>query len=550
MIVDPENPAVLPPVIVNVAIWCPANFPEAQLRFTVQNVDLYHYPPPFKASYSWTKVYSGGDSSGHLTLSGGESDVVGSSTSVTGPLTFTVTDDDLGGTATIEVDVPDCTNPPPPVANPLPPVLIVPMVTCAEDFDADSGTGTISFLALNTPGDDGSARSYDFSVTWVDQQTTEDDGSFDDILDSLVADHKSVALHSGTYTVTVTDQADPTLATSQSVDIPPCEPDVPPAEPAPPLAPPDILSVSTQCADPVLLDGTAGFVVLNANYLFLGGSGELGYELTLSSGSPAVEFVAATYSAPAGVANLGASQLAPATYTATFSFLEFPELTDTVTFTIDDCSVNPQQPASPLDVYGVSAFCLPGDDTETLFFVIGLLHPGFVEWVEWSVMDGSKTLGYDSQENPGSTFNPVAVRHVPAGSYDLVVDTHIDPLLEMTLPIEIGTCAAPDPADPADPADPPTRQIRADPADPIVPPTQRIPLTRSTRSTRSTRRRGRPDRSRRPDDDLTAERRQRHAAAHRALGSPPRDPLNTPADRCDADQSGHTGVAWHDGEVV
>jgi len=98
---------------------------------------------------------------------------------------------------------------------------------------------------------------------------------------------------------------------SVSVDIPPCEPDVPPTDPVPPLAAPQFLSVATQCADPALFDGRADFVVNNANYQFLGGTGDLYYDWTLSSTSAVMEEGTGYYFATSGIFQFVEQPLAP-----------------------------------------------------------------------------------------------------------------------------------------------------------------------------------------------------------------------------------------------
>ena len=472
VVVDPDDPVAPPPVIVTATSWCQVNWPEAQVEFVVQNVDLYHYPPPFEAVYSWTFSTS----YGKFTLAGGESADVHLSTTHVGTFTFTVTDDELGGTASVQVEVPDCTNPPPPPADPLPPLIVVPVVTCADDFGANNGSAAVSFLVTNPPGDDGSTRSYEFSVTWVDSQLVVDDGDFGLIDDSDWIAHDTLDLHSGTYMITATDQADAALTASVSVEVPPCEPDVPPAEPVPPLAAPQILSVTTQCADPVLDDGRADFVLLNANYLFLGGTGYLDYDWTLESTSAVIESFSG-YVSKSGIFQLMKQPLAPDTYTATISVTGFPSMSDTVTFTINDCSVVPQPAKPPLDVYGLNTFCIPDDDTATLFFVVDLLNP---DSIAWAVMDGQDEVAQDSHVLfDGNVGNPVAVRYLPAGSYDLVVASNNDPSVSVSIPFAIGTCvAAVDPGDPGDSGDPTDPTTTTDPAQPTT--TSTTPTTTTT----------------------------------------------------------------------
>jgi len=226
----------------------------------------------------------------------------------------------------------------------------------------------------------------------------------------------------------------------------------------PPLAAPQILAVTAQCADPVLLDGRADFVVFNPNYLFLGGTGELDYDWTLASTSAVVESGSGYYFNTSGFYQFFEEPLPPDTYTATISVTAFPAMSDSsVTFTIHDCSVDPQPGPSPLDVYGLSTFCIPGDDTATLFFVVDVLNPDTIDWV---VMDGQVMVAGKSQVSfDGNVGNPLSVRFLPAGSYKLVVTSN-NQSANVSTPFEIGSCApAIDPTDPTtttDPAQPTT----------------------------------------------------------------------------------------------
>lgn len=289
VIVDPEEPMIQPPVIAGVSTWCQGSFDEGQVRVIVQNVDPYHYSAPFQATYDWTLTNDSSTlTSGTFGLAAWETQIIGLSTTTVGTFTFTVTDIDLGGSATAEVDVPDCVNaPPPPVGDPLPPTILVAAVSCSEDYGPDDGTGDFRFYVYNPGGADGSPRDYDYDVQW--EQVSINSGLTSTAFDGGWTDGVGTFVHSGTFMVIVADHDDPSLTAAASVEVPECPPPPPPSdEPAPPN-PPVFINVAMTCADPVLLDGRVDFVVLNPNWLFLGGPGELTYDWTLTDGTSTVE---------------------------------------------------------------------------------------------------------------------------------------------------------------------------------------------------------------------------------------------------------------------
>lgn len=464
--VDPEDPAVQPPVIVDVTTGCINGF--AFAKVLVQNVDLYHYPEPFEAFYDWT-LTDGTTAleSGSFQLLAWDTRVVHLDTTGPGTYTFAITDADLGSSAGAEVVLPDCASQPAPSPDPLGPLVIVPSVTCSEDLDPDNGSGVITFAVHNQPGDDSTAREYDFAVTWTQEQVKVAFGFHGSIGDTHWMARDIEYVHSGTYLVTVTDQADPALVANVSVEVPACAPDMPPAEPVAPLGAPQILQVSPHCADPVLLDGWASFTLFNPNYQFLGGAGDLTYDWTLESESAVIESFNGYFNV-SGTDSTISPQLAPGTYTATITATGFPDMTDSATFTIADCTVDPEPAPEPLVVYGVTNVCIPGDDTGAVFFVVDhLLHPNIVGW---AFLDGQDVLASNPEVHlQGAGNHVLSARHVPAGSYQLVVTSSTDPSVVVSTPVEIGMCGGPaDPADPIDPVDPVDPTTTTTPGDPTT----------------------------------------------------------------------------------
>ena len=476
VVVDPEDPALQPPVIVGASTWCQGNFDEGQIGIAVQNVDAYHYPPPFVATYAWTLTDAAADvtSSGTFELAGWETHAVHLSTTLVGPRTFTVTDVALGTSASVDLDLPDCVNAPPPVvADPLGPAVVIASVVCSEDINATSGTGSFHVHIQNPPGDDGTDRQYDVDVlaaqvsVWTDTTEPLFDGSW--------ADEDAAFFHSGSYMVMVNDHDSPALAVAVAVDVPECAPaPPPPADPSPPNAP-LIIDVSTTCADPVLEDGRADFVRLNPNWQFLGGPGELTYDWSVVTGTTVVQSFQGWFNA-SGVYVSFLQPLAPGEYTASINAAGFPALGNSVTFTIDDCTLQPQPDPVPLAIYGVTTLCLPGDATESAVWVVeqhGTVQPA---WFEWTIRDDAM-LSVDT-DSPVTILDdqptPLSSRALPLGTMHLTVTGVADPAVTASATFDIGPCT--DPVDPVDPSttrptrrNPPTPPRRAAPTSPLEP---------------------------------------------------------------------------------
>lgn len=221
--VDPENPAVQPPVIVHVAIWCVNGTPGAKVL--VQNVDVYHYPPPFQAHYDW-ELTDGASviDDGSFDLAAWDTHIVDTATpAVAATFVFTITDSELGTSASTDVVLPDCAAGPPP-PDPAPPVIIVPSMACAEDYGPDNGSGSFTFTVYNEPADDGSVREYEYAVAWVDEQVLVAEGPLGTLASTQWADGEVISLHSGTYTLGVSDVDDPSLGANVEVEVPACDP--------------------------------------------------------------------------------------------------------------------------------------------------------------------------------------------------------------------------------------------------------------------------------------------------------------------------------------
>ena len=460
VVVDPESPVVQPPVIVDVTTYCVNGSPGAKLL--VQNVDTFHYPVPFEAFYDWSLTDANATvlDDGHLQLLAWGTDVIYLDIVDPGAYLFTVTDTALGAMSSAEVVLPDCANQPAPAMGPFGPLVLVPSVTCAEDFGPNNGSGVFTFAVQNQPNDDDSARDYDFAVTWTQQQTLVDSGDLGSLGNTHWIIHDVKYVHSGTFMVNVTDADDAALVANVSVEVSPCAPDVPSVGPVAPLAAPQILHVTPHCADPVQLDGWAEFIVLNANYLFLGGTGDLTYDWTLESDSAVIESFNG-YFHVSGAHMTKSPPLGPGTYTATITAAGFPDLTDSATFEILDCSG--PQPDYGLVVYGVSTLCLPGDATEALYFVID--HYADPNIVGWSINDGQGIVaGKPEVHFEGDQNNQQSARHVPAGSYELTVSSLSSPGASFSTPIEIGSCLAP--ADQPETTEPATDSTATEPIDP------------------------------------------------------------------------------------
>lgn len=462
--VDPENPAVQPPVVVDVAIYCVNGTPGAKVL--VQNVDPYHYPPPFEAHYDW-ELTDGSSvlDDGSFDLAAWDTRIVYTATpAVAGTFVFTIVDDELDASASADVVLPDCSTEPAPSLDPAPPVVIVPSVACAEDFGADNGSGSFTFAVYNEPNDDGSVREYEFAASWVDEQVLVAEGPLGTLASTQWADGEVLSLHSGTYMLGVSDVGDFSLGANVSVEVPPCDPDVPPVEPVPPLNAPTIVDVTTQCADPVLLDGRADFYVLNDNYQVLGGTGELVYDWTLSLGS-VVESASGHYLGTPGLHTFFEAPLAPGDYTATITVTDFPELTDSATFTIYDCT-GAQPDHGLVIIAGWTTMCFPGDPAETLLFFVH--HYAQPQHIGWKLVDGATTIAEVPELALDGTFgNSLSAANVPAGTYDLVVTSFADPAGPATTAVEIAPCPAT--GDPLDPSDPVEGVDPSDPSDPVDP---------------------------------------------------------------------------------
>ena len=475
VVIDPEDPTVQPPVIVSVAPYCSGGFGYAKV--VVQNVDLFHYPAPFAAVFEWSLADASttveGDS---FPILGWESQMIElglGGAHDPGSYTITVSDVDLGVSATADVAIPDCTNPPAPLPDPLPPLVVVAAVECAEDWGQDTGSGGFTFFVNNQPGDEVAPREYDFDVLRTASQLSVDSGSLGNVGQTHWTSHAVESEPAGTYIVTVTDHDDGALTASVSVEVPPCAPDAPPGEPVAPVLPLQFIQVTTHCADPALLDGRADYVILDPNYQFLGGpAGEIAIDWTLSSGAVVLEATSGSSFQAPGVHDTFSDQLAPGEYTATISVTNFPALTDSVTYTIDECSNNPGFPPDLLAVYGVTRLCIPGDETETVLFVVD--HYFNPNVLGWKIVDGQNTLaGFPEIHLDGDTGNAFSARHLPVGSYQLIVTSVNHPSTSVATPIEIASCvdqpASGEPSDPSDPDDPSEPSEPSDSSEPAVP---------------------------------------------------------------------------------
>ncbi len=244
--------------------------------------------------------------------------------------------------------------------------------------------------------------------------------------------------------VMVNDHDSPALAVAVAVDVPECAPaPPPPADPAPPNAP-LIIDVSTTCADPVLEDGRADFVRLNPNWLFLGGPGELTYDWSVVTGTTVVQSFQGWFNA-SGVYVSFLQPLAPGEYTASINAAGFPALGNSVTFTIDDCTLQPQPDPVPLAIYGVTTLCLPGDATESAVWVVeqhGTVQPA---WFEWTIRDDAM-LSVDT-DSPVTILDdqptPLSSRALPLGTMHLTVTGVADPAVTASATFDIGPCTAP-----------------------------------------------------------------------------------------------------------
>ena len=212
------------------------------------------------------------------------------------------------------------------------------------------------------------------------------------------------------------------------------------------------------------LTGYAQFDILNPNYEVLGSDGDLTYDWTIVSGPNVVESTTG-WVHESGTFVRASPPLDAGTYTATITPSGFPEMADSSTFVIADCDLDPQLPPPPLSVYGVTMVCLPGDETEALLFVVD--HPAAPHAVGWAIDDDQGHVVFVPEVHlPSPWSNEVSARHVPAGPYDLVVSSLVDPTATITTPIVIEPCAAPaDPSDPPDASDPPDPANR-DPSNP------------------------------------------------------------------------------------
>ena len=118
----------------------------------VQNVDLHHYPAPFKAFYDWTLSDATSTiDTGSFQLAGWSTTVIDLAIFEPGSYTLTMVDTDLGTSATTDFVLPDCANEPGPSPDPLPPLVIVSSVECGEHIAPDIGSGSIAFAVQNQP---------------------------------------------------------------------------------------------------------------------------------------------------------------------------------------------------------------------------------------------------------------------------------------------------------------------------------------------------------------------------------------------------------------
>jgi len=461
VVVDAEDPAPKPPVIVDVAVTCPDL---AAVTVLVQNVDTFHYPAPFPAIYAWTLADDVSTvDSGVLQLTGLEFGVSIAETVAAGTYTFTVTvtDADLDVAAATDLVVADCGSLPAPSPDPLPPVVIVSSVTCVSlDF-----SGWVGFAVQNDGPDDGGARPYEYDVVALETQTQVDAGNIADVPDGGWATRQATGLNAGTYLLGVVDSLDPDLAAYVEVDVPACPPPPPPEFPAHSL---DFtfLGVSTKCAVPPGADGSAHVHVLD--HIPLTADAYDNYEVTVAQGDDVVLSFAGGWTGP-GTHSLYLFDLAVGDYEMTVTTSDpfdsaTPPVAHGVTFTVGICP-GPVPGQDEPHVWGISTQCLAGDDTETLFYFVD--HPFQPSPIHWAV----KQADTDVVGSDGPTFldgaddNLRIVRGLPAGDgYTIVVtsDGGNHPSVESS-PFAIHECAQP--VDPADSTEPPPDDTAPPPDD-------------------------------------------------------------------------------------
>lgn len=458
IVVDPDVPASNGPIIVDASVWCVPNVIGAQFEITVQNIDAYHYPPPLPATYVWTL----GDNSGPpFTLSAWESASIHLSTSDVGSQTFTVTDEWLDVSTTVDIVTPDCSNAPAPSSDPLPPIVKVTAVSCWEGL-GDGGGGQFSFHVTNVPGDDGTTRPYEWWVS--DGITTLTSGAIDSLADGASAGLVVPIAKGGSVVLVVRDHVEPALQVTVEVEIPPC---APPAEDGPIPAAPEIVWTVVSCVEGY---GAAEFVVLNANYPVLGGPGEVEYTWTLANADTVVE----TYTGwfyDGGVHTFFKEPLKQGDYVATISVAGSPELGNSATLTVPDC-FEPQPASMPITVLNMYSVCQPGHSTETI--VLRLKHKLPDDGFSWTLKGNGPNAASDNQYTfADGKPTLLAIADVPAGAYDFTISSHSMPDVTATVGVDIGECgdSPSDAADPADPDDPDDTTSPADPADPAQPST-------------------------------------------------------------------------------
>jgi hypothetical protein len=209
--------------------------------------------------------------------------------------------------------------------------------------------------------------------------------------------------------------------------------------------------------------------VFSNNYLHLGGTGMLDYEWTLSDGTSAI----AGYKSSLwpGVNFWATPPLAPGEYTTTIVVTEFPEMTETATFTIHDCAAAPANPGGSPVVHDLTTACSPGDHSETIFFFV--TNPGPATDFGWTISDGHAAVAVSDPwgvrwylDGP----NLMVIRHLPVGSLEFSAVGIDDPSITLSTALEVGPCGDPaDPTDATDPADPVEPAETTDPADPADP---------------------------------------------------------------------------------
>ena len=154
-----------------------------------------------------------------------------------------------------------------------------------------------------------------------------------------------------------------------------------------------------------------------------------------------------------------------------------------MTFTIDDCTLQPQPDPVPLAIYGVTTLCLPGDATESAVWVVeqhGTVQPA---WFEWTIRDDAM-LSVDT-DSPVTILDdqptPLSSRALPLGTMHLTVTGVADPAVTASANVRHRSVHRPggpgrperQPTDPADSSEPDRRErshelARTDPSPPTL----------------------------------------------------------------------------------